>query len=218
MKNVDPVIARSRAERRRFRRIPVNLPGKLFVPGDGQESPCTIVDLSPGGAQIECSLALEMGIQAVLYINGFGRFEGTIVRREGTMSGVRFASSALKRERTAEQLTLFMNHELVEGADLRRHDRAPTKGLTRFTRADGQIVPCEVLDLSMSGISVKTDMRPPIGEFVLIGQMAGRIARHHDDGIGIEFVGVSGSSTERLRAQLTVTKTAEHTIPTRATR
>ena len=176
------------------------------MPGSGEETTCTVLDLSPGGAQIDCSLSLEMGSQAVLYVNGFGRFEGTIVRREDKLSGIRFTSSALKRERTAEQLTLFMNHELVEGTELRRHDRAPTKGLTRFTRVDGQIVPCEVLDLSMSGISVKTDIKPPIGEFVLIGQMAGRIARHHDEGIGIEFVGVSGSSTERLRTQLTVAK------------
>ncbi len=31
-------------------------------------------------------------------------------------------------------------------------------------------------------------MRPPIGEVVLIGQMAGRVARHHETGIAIEFV------------------------------
>ncbi|MDE2183911.1 MAG: PilZ domain-containing protein [Alphaproteobacteria bacterium] len=206
MKNVDPVVAKSRAERRRFRRVPVNLPGKLFVPGDGQESACTVADLSPGGAQIDCVLPLEQGTPVVLYVNGFGRFEGTVARREEKFLGIRFVSSALKRERTAEQLTLFMNQGLVDNADLRRHDRAPTKGLTRFTRADGQIVPCEVLDLSMSGISVKTELRPPIGEFVLIGQMAGRIARHHEDGIGIEFVGVTHSTTERLRAQLTAAR------------
>lgn len=203
MKNLNAVAAKSPAERRRFRRVPVNLPGKLFVPGDGQECACTVADMSPGGAQIVCPLNLEQGTPIVLYVNGFGRFEGSIARREEKFLGVRFASSALKRERTAEQLTLFMNRELVDNSELRRHDRAPAKGLTRFTRADGQIVPCEVLDLSMSGISVKTDVKPPIGEFVLIGQMAGRIARHHDDGIGIEFVGVSNSTTERLRAQLT---------------
>jgi hypothetical protein len=63
-----------------------------------------------------------------------------------------------------------------------------------------------VLDLSMSGISVKTKVRPPIGEFVLIGQMAGRIARHHDEGIGIEFVGGNARSAERLRSQLALVR------------
>jgi hypothetical protein len=45
------------------------------------------------------------------------------------------------------------------------------------------------MDISASGVSLKTDIRPTIGEFVLIAQMAGRIARHHEQGVGIEFVG-----------------------------
>jgi PilZ domain len=206
MKKPDPVAARARADRRKFRRVLVNLPGKLFVPGNGQESTCTVVDMSPGGAQIACELTLEQEMQVVLYVNGFGRFEGSVVRCDEAGYGMRFVSTALKRERTAEQLTLFMNSGLIGDVDLRRDDRTPTKGLTRFTRADGQIVPCEVLDLSMSGISVKTDMRPPIGEFVLIGQMAGRVARHHDEGIGIEFVGTASHTAERLRAKLVVAR------------
>jgi len=63
-----------------------------------------------------------------------------------------------------------------------------------------------VLDLSVSGVSLKTNMRPPIGEFVLIGQMAGRVARHHEQGIGIEFVGgAPGTITaDRLHPKMAV--------------
>jgi hypothetical protein len=206
MKNVDPVIARSRADRRRFRRVRVDLPGKLFLPAGSQELACTVTDLSPGGASIACEAPLEPETQVVLYVNSFGRFEGTIVRCEGQSAGIRFISTALKRERTAEQLTLFMNRTLLDEADLRRADRAPAKGLTRFTRADGQIVACEVLDLSMSGVSVKTDIRPPVGEFVLIGQLAGRVARHHEHGIGIEFVGTGNNTAAHLRAKIAVAR------------
>jgi hypothetical protein len=206
MKNVDPVIARSRADRRRFRRVRVDLPGKLFVPADAQEYACTVTDLSPGGASVSFGAPLPPETQIVLYIDTFGRFEGTIVRRDGQNAGIRFASTALKRERTAEQLILYMNRALLEEADLRRADRTPTKGLTRFTRADGQIVPCEVLDLSITGISVKTDVRPPVGEFVLIGQLAGRIARHHEQGIGIEFVGVTNNTPEHLQRKLAMAR------------
>ncbi len=206
MSNDDPVLARSRADRRRYRRVQVDLPGKLFVPAETQEYACTVIDLSPGGANITCTAPLTHDTQIVLYVNTFGRFEGTIVRREGDNAGIRFISTALKRERTAEQLTLFMNRALVDDADLRRDDRSPTKGLTRFVRHDGQVVPCEVLDLSMSGISVKTDIRPQVGEFVLIGQLAGRIVRHHEHGVGIEFVGNSNNSAERLRSKIAVVR------------
>ena len=94
-----------------------------------------------------------------------------------------------------------MNSKMLDESELRRHDRTPTKGIARFTRADGQLVACEVLDLSVSGVSLKTNMRPPIGEFVLIGQMAGRIARHHEQGIGIEFVGGTPGTVSADRLQ-----------------
>src|SRR6185437_13148313 len=150
----DPVLAKAKAERRRFRRVRVDLAGRLFFPATAHEVSCNVADLSPGGASLDCEHAPESGTQVVLYIDGFGRFEGTAVRRDGRPGfGMRFNATALKREKIAEQLT-------------------------QFTRADGTVIKCEVLDLSPTGVSVKTAVRPLIGEFVLIGQLAGRVARH----------------------------------------
>ena len=136
-----------------------------------------------------CALSPATGTQVVLYVDGFGRFEGQVARREAKNFGVRFSCTPLKRERTAEQLTLFLNKALVDEGAMRRHERTNHKGFAKFTRADGQIVQCEVMDISAGGVSLRTDMRPALGEFVLIAQMAGRVARHHEHGIGIEFVG-----------------------------
>ena len=196
MKDQEPVVAKSKAERRRFRRVRLDLPGRLFVPGDGREDRCQVVDLSPGGASIRGDLAPDMGTPIVLYVDGFGRFEGQVVRKDGFSFGVSFVCTPSKRERTAEQLTLFLNKALVDETALRRHERSGQKGFAKFTRADGQIVHCEVMDISVGGVSLKTDIRPPIGEFVLIAQIAGRIARHHADGVGIEFLGQDKASHE----------------------
>ena len=200
----DLVIERAKAERRRFRRVPVDLSGRLFVPADSREAKCKITDMSPGGASVDCECIPDAGTQIVLYIDGLGRFEGTIVRQDANGFGVRFVSTALKRERTAEQLMLLMNKSLIDEADLRRDERTPTKALTRFTLSDGKLVDCEVIDLSTSGISLKTEIKPPVGDFLLIGQMAGRIARHHKDGIGIEFVGLGSDrpSTDTIQASI----------------
>ena len=184
---------KSPAERRRFRRVRLDLPGRLFLPADGEESPCQIGDLSPGGANVTCPLMPPTGTQVVLYVDGFGRFEGQVVRRSGENFGVRFACTVLKRERIAEQLTLFLNNALVEGAMLRR-ERANHKEFAKFTRADGQIVHCEIMDISAGGVSLRTDIRPGLGEFVLIANMAGRVARHHDKGVDIEFVGTQAGA------------------------
>jgi hypothetical protein len=208
MKDVAPLIARAKAERRRFRRVRVDLTGRLFVPADSRECHCKVVDLSPGGASLECDLLLEPGTQVVLYIDGFGRLEGSVVRTEGTTFGVHFNCTPAKRERIAEQMILHMNSNLIDESELRRHDRTPTKGIARFTRADGQLVACEVLDLSVSGVSLKTKLRPPIGEFVLIGQMAGRVARHHEQGVGIEFVGGTPAAitADRLQTKIATSR------------
>jgi hypothetical protein len=189
MKDAEPIIARARAERRRFRRVRIDLPGRLFTPGDGQESRCSVIDLSPGGASITCEIMPEPGTPVILYADGFGRFEGTVARRDGMGFGVQFVCTPAKRERIAEQLTLFLNKALVDETVLRRHERTNQKGFAKFTRADGQVVNCEVMDISVGGVSLKSEVRPPLGEFVLIAGMAGRIARHHEHGIGIEFVG-----------------------------
>src|ERR1700690_3288095 len=137
--------------------------------------------MSPGGASVVCETVPTSGTPIILYIDTLGRFEGVVARQNETGFGVRFSSTQLKRERTAEQLTLLMNKALLDESDLRRADRTPTKALTRFTRSDGTMIKCEVLDLSTSGVSLKTEIRPSVGEFVLIGQMAGRVARHHSE-------------------------------------
>jgi hypothetical protein len=189
MRDAEPVVAKAGAERRRFRRVRVDLPGRLFIPADSREARCTVTDLSPGGAAIACETIPDSGTPVVLYVDGFGRFEGAVARRDGYGFGVSFVCTPSKRERTAEQLILFMNKSLVDDSVLRRHERSTQRGFAKFTRADGTITQCEVMDISVGGVSLKTDTKPPIGEFVLIAQIAGRVARHHGDGIGIEFVG-----------------------------
>jgi hypothetical protein len=194
IRDAEPIVAKAKAERRRFRRVRVDLAGRLFTPDDGKEARCTVLNLSPGGAAIACEITPDHGTAVVLYVDGFGRFEGTVARRDGQNFGVSFVCTSAKRERTAEQLTLFLNKALVDETVLRRHERTHQKGFAKFTRADGQIVNCEVMDISVGGVSLKSEVRPPLGEFVLIASMAGRVVRHHEHGIGIEFVGQDKSA------------------------
>ena len=104
MKDAEPVVAKAGAERRRFRRVRVDLPGRLFIPADGQEARCTITDLSPGGAAIASETVPEAGTAVVLYVDNFGRFEGNVVRRDGYGFGVAFVCTPSKRERIAERI------------------------------------------------------------------------------------------------------------------
>jgi hypothetical protein len=199
-------IERAKAERRQYQRVRVELAGRLFLPGDGSEALCQIVALSPGGAQVVCETVPLADAQAVLYIDGFGRLEGNVVRLSEHAFVVQFHCSQTKREKIAEQLTLYLNRDLVGAADIRRHERETTKGLAHFTRPNGDVVACEVLDLSLSGVSLKTEARPPVGEVVSIGQTQGRVVRHHENGIAIEFATGHTASHEQPANPFAVTR------------
>jgi hypothetical protein len=180
--------AQTGAEGRRFRRVKLDLPGRLFLPDQGREAPCTILDMSPGGMAVLSGIVPELRAAAVVYLDGFGRFEGHVVRHDATGFGLAFACTPSKRRRTAEQLILFLNASLNYDGLLDQEGRAGPKSFVRFTRADGQQVDAEVRDISPGGVSLKCDVKPVLGEIVLIAQVAGRVTHHQADGIVIDFL------------------------------
>lgn len=198
----ETVVDHSLTERRRYKRERVELAGRQFEPAENREADCKIANLSPGGARILSDVVPSPGTQVIVYIDGFGRFEGNVVRSEQDGFGIQFNCSAHKRERVSERLTLYMNGNLLENTALRRHDRTPTKGMVSFTRASGDVVKCKILDFSLSGVFLATEIRPPVGEFVLIDRVPGRIARHNDTGIAIEYVLQDRAVIESARPKL----------------
>jgi hypothetical protein len=190
------------ADRRRYKRERVDLAGRQFEPAEGREAQCKIADMSPGGARVLSDVVPPAGTPLVLYIDGFGRFEGSVACPEQGGFGVQFNCSAHKRDRVAEHLTHYMNGSPPDVSRFRLHDRTPTNGTACFTRASGEVANCAVLDLSISGVSLATQTRPPLGELVLVGQMAGRVSRHHETGIGIEFMSLDQPIAEPARARL----------------
>lgn len=181
-------VASPAPEKRAYARIPIALAGKVFFPASGAEQDCIVTDISLGGATLHCGCPLLVGTELVLYLQGFDRFAGTIVRADAEESGMRFNCSAAKRERTAEKIVLHISGILPRDTQLRRAERAAVPAPRCFTRPSGEVVSFEVRDISLSGASLKTSVRPPLGEIVMIGATAGRVTRHFDEGIALEFV------------------------------
>jgi hypothetical protein len=209
----EKVIARATSERRRFRRIHIAVAGRLYIPATQEETICTIEDISPGDASIMCELKREPQGRAVIYLDGLGRFEGPVVRAKADGFVMTFSCSQQKKEKLAEQLTLELNRHLLTESDVRRHDRVETAAgsFTHFTRFTGEQIRCEVIDLSLTGVSVRTAVKPTLGEHILIGNRAGRVARHHIDGIGVEFLGLATSTGNGLEKTATIATVATGT-------
>jgi hypothetical protein len=53
--------------------------------------------------------------------------------------------------------------------------------------ASGQKQACDIVDVTFSGASFKTDKRPALGERVMFGKTAGVVVRHTDCGFAVSF-------------------------------
>ncbi len=181
------------ADRRRHRRVAITLLGR-FMRANKQEFSCKLVDISVGGAAIHSPVEVEHGERILATFDDLGAIEGHVVRTFAGGFGIELRATQYKRDKLAAQITWLMNrHELGETTDLRRHERtaiANSKKQATMKLDEGVTVPVDIIDFSMSGASVSTIARPPIGHLVQIGKIRGKVVRHHNDGIAIEFLAI----------------------------
>jgi hypothetical protein len=170
-------------------RSPVRLTGKVFLPDTKTTIDCFVTNLSVGGAGLWCGTTLAVEAPLVLYIEGFGRFDGVATRAENGEAGVKFSCQEAKRRRLEDDLIAFVQGGMKTVTRLRRNERAVANvPIGHFRREGGEAIPCEVQDISLRGASLKTKLRLAVGEVVHLGQTRGWVVRHSDDGIGVQFL------------------------------
>jgi hypothetical protein len=175
-------------DQRSSERVSVRLAGKLFVPAEQSTLECVIINLSVGGAGIHCPEPPPLDAFVVLYVEGFGRFDGVTTRYVNGELGLKFVCKEAKRKRLEQDLESFVKEGMTSVTRLRRHRRNPVNtSIVFFTRADGSQAACKLMDISFQGALLKTHVRPPIGEIVHLGQTRGWVVRHHEQGIGVQF-------------------------------
>lgn len=183
------------SERRRHPRIPVAVKGRFLAP-DGTEHECVIRDMSLSGIALIADVDVPAGAHLIVYLDDFGRFEGPVVRAFDGGFAIETALSGPRRERVAERLNAYATGDTTSEAESRRTfpRYAPEDGGfdegSVVTLADGQTAPCRIVDMSLGGANVATEVRPPLGMRVSIGRMKGRIVRHTPEGFAIEFTDI----------------------------
>jgi PilZ domain len=174
-------------DRRRHRRVPVRVFGR-FMREDKQEYPCQVINMSPGGMALLSPLTCEDGERVVCYLDNFGRIEGVVARSFEGGFALRILASLYKREKIANMLTWIINQEMLGLAEERQHERVvPRNPSSKLILPNGEVHPCRVIDVSLSGASIASTVRPPLETMVILGRMRGRVVRHHDQGVAIQF-------------------------------
>jgi hypothetical protein len=179
-------------ERRAGKRAAVNVKGKLFFPDRKYEEECQVVDLSPDGAGVKASCSVPLGAAVVLYVDGLGRFEGTLAQRDRRRVGLKFKQSPDRRARVAEHIAEYIQFGKVDLTTSRQRVRLqPNVALHNFVTKSGDAVSCEVLDIALSGASFRSTARPAVGEAISFGKTIAIVVRHTETGFAARFTGES---------------------------
>jgi hypothetical protein len=195
-----PNPSRSVGHENRFQSVTINLPGRLMC-ADFTEHDCVVAEMSPGEAHFLCDARPRQNERIVAYLDHLGRIEGIASQIDARGFSVDLNATPRKREKLAAQLTWLANkHELALPED-RRHERyAPRNPRTELQMDDGRRYPCRLIDLSLSGAAMEIDVRPALGTAVTLGTMRGRVVRHFQEGIAVEFIRIQPA--DALRAFL----------------
>ena len=190
-------MARFSPDRRRHKRHAITLLGRFMRP-NRHEFPCRLVDISVGGAALMAPVTVEDGERIVAYFDHLGGLEGDVVRTFDGGFALQLVASKHKREKLCAQIMWLINRHEFNGSEERRHERVavPNKFST-LKLAEGVAVQCQVLDFSLSGASVGTKARPPIGTEVHLGKLRARVMRHHEHGIGLQFLDIQDPEAVR---------------------
>lgn len=180
-------VAKIVPDRRRHRRVPIHVFGR-FMREDKQEYPCQVTNMSAGGIALLSPVECQEGEHLVAYLDNFGRIEGTVVRCFESGFAIRIIASLYKREKIANLLTWLINQQSLGLTEERRHDRiAPRNPSSKLILPNGEVHSCRVIDVSLSGASIASEVKPPMETVVILGRMRGRVIRHHDNGVAIRF-------------------------------
>ena len=169
-------------------RLAVDRPGHIFIRGEAAGTPCQVVNIAASGARIETAKAFLPYAPLVLYAEGFGRFDCITVPGQGKLTGVMFIMGQDAMRAHMQKLSEIGATGDIPPTRLRRHPRTAAKGRGHFKDGKGRHTQCELVDVSQQGASLRTPMRPPVGEVIGFGNTLGRVVRHHADGVGIFFL------------------------------
>lgn len=182
---------------RRHRRVPLHLSGR-FMRANRTEHSCVLMDISVGGASVSTEHPAEIGERVVAYFEHLGGLEGIVSRVFSGGFAFQFKVSEHKREKLAAQIMWLLNRNEFPDELGRQHERVQASGRKTALRFDdGMIIDVELLDLSVSGASVRTPARPAIGEEVVIAKIRSVVRRHHPDGLGLQFLAVQDQAALR---------------------
>ncbi len=174
-------------ERRAHERVNVSVFARCMF-DNKLEIPCQVINISPGDMAVVAVHVPTEDDHVIVYVDNVGRVEGTVSRVFKGGFAITLNVSARKSEKLASQIEWLKKSSSFGSIDQRRHQRmAPRQPISEIRLPDGRAYSIEIIDISISGAAIKCEVKPALGTLLTLGGMQGRVARHFNEGIAIEF-------------------------------
>jgi len=174
-------------QKRRYPRYALSLPGR-FMRADKLDHPCRLIDISVESAAMTTPVPLHVGEKLIVYLMHLGGLEGTVVRLFPDAFAMMISGTQRKRDKLAAQIPRLAAQSEIAESEERAFPRVTADEAALLVLPDGSTMVCPLHDLSMSGAAIVTPARPPLGAEVLLDKRRATVVRHHERGIGVEFV------------------------------
>jgi hypothetical protein len=153
--------------------------------GGSREFSCCVTRMSSGVIEIAGSVTGSIGEWAVAHFDRFGKFEGPVIRIVERGFAMRIVATAEDRNRIARKIEWTENKK---SSDKRQHERfVPRNPHSTLYLPNGHFMPCQIIDYSMSGAAVSSEISPEIGTILLVGKIIGQVMRRFPEGFAFEF-------------------------------
>lgn len=177
----------------RFRSVSLTLQGRFMRP-DKSEIPSKLIDVSVAHMSLTSPVEVQPDERIVAYFEHIGLLDGLVDKIFQSGFSMRLNITTRKREKLAAQLTWLINRAEFSGLEERRHERIAVGNKTVSMQIGERAVECALLDISLSGASLGTHLRPIVGTEVVVGVQHAIVRRHHEHGIGVQFLQVQEAS------------------------
>jgi hypothetical protein len=147
--------------------------------------PCSIVKISPQAITFDATVTAKVGDWVIARFEHLGQFEGPILQIAKRTVSMRIVATQQEREKVAAKLAWF---EDGNRAERRKYERfVPEMPHSFVALANGETLPCTVVDYSVGGAAVLADVAPAKGTALRIAKVVGEVVRHFNGGFAVNF-------------------------------
>ena len=154
--------------------------------GGHREFSCRVLKMSSGVMKITGPVTGSVGDWVAVHLDRFGLFEGPIIRQGERVLVMRIVATNDERNKIDRKIEWVQNKK---NRDRRQHDRfIPRNPRSTLCLPGGGVIPCQIIDYSISSAAVSADITPELGAVLIVGKIVGRVARQIPEGFAIEFL------------------------------